>query len=118
MVPESKDKKKKKQEDRMIGSAEPEEYKHITVDAAMDSGAFDTICALDMIGGNEVRQTRASKAGMDYYARNGAEIRNKGGVDLVGTIEGGMPIKFTSQVGEGVKRLLVSIRNAAKGKTW
>ena len=52
---------------------------------------------------------------MDYYVMDGAEIRNKGEVDLVGTSENGMPIKFTSQVGEGVKRLLVSIRNAAKG---
>ena len=79
----------------------------ISVDAVMDSGAFDTICPLEMIGGNELRQTKASKAGMDYYAVNGAEIRNKGEVDLVGTSEGGMPIKFTSQVGEGVKTLLV-----------
>ena len=41
----------KKQEDRMIGSAEQEEYEHITADAVMDSGAFDTICPLEMIGG-------------------------------------------------------------------
>ena len=46
---------------------------------------------------------------------NGTEIRNKGEVDLVGTSEGGMPIKLKSQVGEGVKRLLISIRRAAKG---
>ena len=33
----------------------------------------------------------------------------------MGTSEGGMPIKFTSQVGEGVKKLLVSVIRAAKG---
>ena len=52
---------------------------------------------------------------MDYYAIDGAEIRNKGEVDLVGTGAGGMPTKLTSQVGEGVKRLLISLRRAAQG---
>ena len=33
----------------MIASAEPVEYEDITVDAVMDSGAFDTICPLEMI---------------------------------------------------------------------
>ena len=108
-------KNEKRSDDRMIGSLDQEEYEQISVDAVMDSGAFDTICPLEMIGGNEVRQTKASKAGMDYYAVNGAEIRNKGEVDLMGTSEGGMPIKFTSQVGEGVKKLLVSVIRAAKG---
>ena len=98
----------------MIASAEPEEYEDITVDAVMDSGAFDTICPLEMIGGSEIRETKSSKAGMDYYAINGAGIRNKGEVDLVGLSEKGTPTKFTTQVGEGVKRLLVSVRNAAK----
>ena len=46
---------------------------------------------------------------------DGAGIRNKGEVDLVGVSEKGTPTKFTTQVGEGVKRLLVSVRNAAKG---
>ena len=47
--------------------------------------------------------------------QDGAGIRNKGEVDLVGVSEKGTPTKFTTQVGEGVKRLLVSVRNAAKG---
>ena len=34
---------------------------------------------------------------------------------MVGVSEKGTPTKFTTQVGEGVKRLLVSVRNAAKG---
>ena len=50
-----------------------------------------------------------------HYAINGAGIRNKGEDDLVGLSEKGTPTKFTTQVGEGVKRLLVSVRNAAKG---
>ena len=52
---------------------------------------------------------------MDYYAINGVEIRNKGEVDLGGASEKGTPTKFTTQVGEGVERLLVSVRSAAKG---
>ena len=98
-VVESKENKKKKQEERMIASAEPEEYEDITVDAVMDSGAFDTICPLEMIGGSEIRETKSSKAGMDYYAITGAGIRNKGEVDLVGVSEKGTPTKFTTQVG-------------------
>ena len=48
---ESKDKRKNKQEERVIGSAEPQEYEDITVDAVVDSGALDTICSLEMMGG-------------------------------------------------------------------
>ena len=84
---DNKKNKKKKEEDRIIGSVEQEEYEQIQVDAVMDSGAFDTICRLDMIGGSTVRQTKASKAGMDYCAINGAEILSKGEVDLVGKVQ-------------------------------
>ena len=54
--------KQEEQQDRIIGSVEQEEYEDIVVYAVMDSGAFDTICPLDMIGGSEIRQTNALKA--------------------------------------------------------
>ena len=99
---------------KMIGSMEQDEHEEIKVDAVMDSGAFDTVCPMELVGGNKIRQTEASKAGMDYYACNGDPIRNKGAVDIAAVGEDGQPIKFTAQVGEGVKKLLVSLRKVAE----
>ena len=98
---------------KMIGSMEQEGYEEINVDAVMDSGAFDTVCPMELVGGNKIRQTEASKAGMNYYACDGDPIRNKGAVDIAAVGDDGQPIKFTSQVGEGVKRLLVSVSKVA-----
>ena len=97
-----------------IGKAE-DEYEHVEVEGVMDSGAFDTICSKELIGGNEIRETKASKAGMNYWAANGTSIKNKGEADLKGEGPDGMPIEFTAQIGEGVKKLLISIRRAVAG---
>ena len=57
----------------------------------MYSGAFDTICSKELIGGNEIKDTKASKAGMNYYAVNGAKIRNKGESKMEGCGDDGVP---------------------------
>ncbi len=58
-----------------------DQYEEVTVDAIMDSGARDSTTSLDIIGGNEIRQTRASKKGVNYYGPDGSSIKNWGEAD-------------------------------------
>ena len=39
---------------RMVGSMEKDEDEEIEVDAYMDSGAFDTVCPMNLVKGSDV----------------------------------------------------------------
>jgi hypothetical protein len=91
-----------------------DEYEDFAVDAVMDSGACDTITSLDIIGDNEVRETKSSKQGMNYYGPDGSPIKNWGESDVKGVSEDGIPLNFTAQIGDSVKRMLISIHNVTK----
>ncbi len=45
----------------LMGLNTENEYEKIEVDAVMDSGAFDTVCSLELVGGNEIKDTELSK---------------------------------------------------------
>ena len=90
------------------------ELEEIEVDGVMDSGAYDTICSDELMGGNEIRDTVASKNGINYYGPNGNPIKNKGEGDLEGIAGDGIPVQFTAQIGESIKKLLISVRRAVK----
>ncbi len=91
----------------------PDGYERVRIEGVMDSGAYDTIGYKGLFGGDEIRQTEASKKGMNYYAVNGGEVKNMGEADLKGVSDDGVPIAFTAQVGDKIKKLLISIRRAA-----
>jgi len=86
----------------------------VKVDAVMDSGAFDIVVPKAMMGGNEIRETTASKEGHNWYDVKGGKVRNLGEGDIKGVSEDGIPIEFTAQVGEGVKKMLLSVKRACK----
>ena len=48
------------EKEKVIGAVDMEEYENVHVEAIIDSGAFDTICPMEMVGGSELRQTEAS----------------------------------------------------------
>ena len=54
-----------------------EDMEEVCVDAIMDSGACDTITSMEVIGGNEVRQTKASKKKEATVERRTGAKRNK-----------------------------------------
>ena len=43
-----------------------EEYEHIRVEGMTGSGAFDTISPMELVEGNEFRETEVSKNGQCY----------------------------------------------------
>ena len=116
-VVQSRKNRKKSDEEMQKGlmAFTKDEMETVKIDAVMDSGAHDTVCPKDMLGGNEIRQTEASKAGYNWYGPNGNPIKNLGEGDMRGVSEDGIPVEFTAQVGEGVKRMLVSVNKVCKG---
>ena len=43
----------------------------------IDSGAFDTISPMELVGGNEIRETEMSKNGDSYSACNGSKVKQR-----------------------------------------
>ena len=78
----------------------------------MDSGAYDTVCGEDLIGGNEIKESPMSKAGGTYSGPNGSKIKNKEFTTLEGKTAEGYQLTFRTQVGEGMKQMLISVKNA------
>ena len=87
-----------------------DEYEWVNVDAVVDSGAIDTICPKDLIGGNVIRETEISRRKGKYTAANGGTITNEGESKLTGVAEDGTPIEMVSQVGDKITRMLFAVR--------
>ena len=51
---------------------------YIRVEGMIDSGASDTISPMELVGGNEVRETEMSKNRECYSACSGTKVENKG----------------------------------------
>jgi len=102
------------EKERNLMALKTAESETVKVDAVMDSGAFDIVIPKEMMGGNEIRETRASKAGCNWYDVQGGVVRNLGEGEIKGVSEDGIPIEFTAQVGEGVKKMLLSVKRACK----
>jgi len=67
-----------------------------------------------MMDGSEIRQTKASKAGFNWYDVKGGEVKKLGEGNIKGASEDGIPIVFTAQVGEGVKRMRLAVKRACE----
>ena len=104
------------QVDRLMALTRDEdvEMEIVKVKAIMDSGAHDVVIPQQMIGGNEVRQTKRSKSGYVWHDVKGNTVRNIGETDVKGKSEDGIPLKFTAQVSDETKKLIMSVRKAAK----
>ena len=55
-----------------------DEYEFVRVEGMIDSGAFETISPIELVGGNEIRGAEMSKNGDSYSACNGSKVENKG----------------------------------------
>ena len=64
-----------------------------------------------MIGGNELKESPMLKAGGTYSGPNGSKIKNKGFTTLKGKTTAGYQLTFRTQVGEGMKQMLISLEN-------
>ncbi len=51
---------------------------------------------------------------MNYYGPDGSPIKNWGESDVQGVLEDGIPLNFAAQIGDNVKRMLISIHNVTK----
>ena len=85
-----------KEQRDLLSMGNDEEMETVKVDAVMDSGAFDIVAPKGMMGGNEIRETKASKSGYNWYDVKGGAVKNLGEGDLKGFSEDGIAIAFTA----------------------
>ena len=69
-----------------------DEYEYIRVEGMIDSGAFDTISPMELVGGNEVREAEMSQNGECYSACDGTEVENKGCATIEGESDEGVKV--------------------------
>jgi len=89
-------------------------YEWVKVDAVMDSGSVVTIGAMDHVDPTTVKESPASKAGMNYTAADGGNIKNIGEGDVVSRSEDGTEVRFKAQIGDKMTRLLIAIQRAVE----
>jgi len=89
-------------------------YEWVKIDAVMDSGSVVTIGSMGHVDPTTVKPSAASKAGVNYTAADGGTIRNIGEGDVVAMSEDGTEVKFKSQVGDKMTRLLIAIQRAVE----
>ena len=73
-----------------------DEYEYIRVEGMIDSGAFDTISQMELVGGNEVRETEMSNSKECYSACNGTELENTGCATIERESDEGVKVKSGS----------------------
>ena len=67
-----------------------------------------------MVGGHEIRETNMATAGVSYSGPNASKIRNKEETTLEGQSSEGLKLRFTTQVGERMKQMLISVMNTVR----
>jgi hypothetical protein len=79
------------------------------IELAVDSGATETVMGEDMLECVDVKEGRASKAGVEYEVANGDKIPNLGEKKFVGHSEEGVMRGITAQVCD-VNKALLSVK--------
>ena len=76
----------------------------------VDSGAADNVMPRRMVRGkhNNIRPSKASRAGVHYVTASSTRIANEGETDLKFTTEGGVKVDWLFQVAE-VNKVLASV---------
>ena len=93
----------------VVGDGEWEE-----VELAVDSGAAETVIGEDMVQSAELRESIASKKGVEYEVANGVRIPNLGEKRFVGTSDEGISRRLTAQVCD-VNKGLLSVSKITRG---
>ena len=76
----------------------------------MDSGAVDTMAGPKHVDAEDIRETEASKRKVRYTSADGGTIENMGEVNIEAESMEGMPVDLTTQVGDKIKSMLVSVK--------
>ena len=87
-----------------VGDSEWEE-----VELAVDSGASETVINEDMVTSADLRESPASKRGVEYEVASGVRIPNLGEKRFVGVSDEGISRRLTAQV------CVLSVSEVTKG---
>jgi hypothetical protein len=79
------------------------------IEMAVDSGATETVIGEDMLSSIEMKDSWASKHGVEYEVANGERIPNMGEKKFQGITESGTMRNLTAQVSE-VNKALLSVK--------
>ena len=85
------------------------EYEWVRENAIVDSGTIDTVSGLKHIEKGRLKETIASKKGMNWTAASGDSIKNMGEGAIQGRSNEGIPVDFTTQVGDKISKMLISV---------
>eukprot|EP00973_Karenia_brevis_P033671 4642726-Karenia_brevis.AAC.1 len=106
-VVSKKSKKKKKRKGagnlKVLITVEPEGINSIDkpewelIEMAVDSGATETVVGEDMLSAIEVKESAASKRGVEYEVANGEKIPNLGEKRFTGISQEGIERSITAQ---------------------
>ena len=92
-----------------VAREEKEEYEWVQEKAIVDSGTVDTVCGPQHIGKGAIRETEASKRGANWTAAGGGKVKNLGEGDVSGKSAEGIPVSYTTQVGDKISKMLISV---------
>ena len=76
----------------------------------MDSGAVDNVTGKDVAKHLSIRETMASRAGVNYVAANGTKIGNYGDKVITGVTGNGLKVSMATQVTDVNKTLSSAYR--------
>ena len=83
------------------------------VELAVDSGASETVISEDMVVSADIRDSPASKRGVEYEVANGVRIPNLGEKKFIGVSDEGISRRLTAQVCD-VNKGLLSVSKVTK----
>jgi hypothetical protein len=112
VINKKKEKRDKKGREWSVLTVKEEEFEWIKEDAIMDSGTVDTMVGENHVDKEDIRETTASKRGMAYLGAGQERIINKGEALVSAKSESGMAVSMTGQVGDKIKKILISVRKA------
>ena len=91
-----------------------DEFEWVEEEAIVDSGTVDNLGGPDHVDVEDIKETDFSKQGGKYLAASDDVIKNIGQGSMDAQDSNGMPLNFTMQVGDRVKRILLSTRRAGE----
>ena len=97
-----------------VDKTEQDEFEWVEEEAIVDSGTVDNLGGPEHVDFEDVKETDFSKQGGRYLAASDDVIKNIGQGSMDAQDANGMPLNFTMQVGDRVKRILLSTRRAGE----
>ena len=97
-----------------MGTKSKTEDEWVKIEAVVDSGAVETMAGPAHVNRENRRETKSSREGVTYKAANGGSIKNIGEGDVKGKSSEGMPVELTTQIGDKMSRMLISVSRAGQ----